>query len=295
MEIQQLIYFVEVAKQLSFRNAAKQLNISQPAITKQIQLLEGELNTELLDKQQREKHKKVVLTNAGAFFYSEASKILLHWKSAIEGVKKIEHRKKVLKIGIYQLIPKYRVLEILEQISLKLGDVDLKIFEYQSPYEVDEAILKDEVLIGVTSIGEKNENLEYFELLKGHLQVWINKNHPLAKHKFIKPIQLKNAKFIEIDNKLHHGVSNLDKILKKFGVFKQNNTVQVVTSFEIVAGLVAMDIGLGIAPSYYKPNNDKINTLDIIVEDNPITTIPTAQVLAFKKVHNSSLINAIIS
>ena len=39
MEIQQLRYFVEVAQQLSFRAAATKLNISQPSITKQIQIV----------------------------------------------------------------------------------------------------------------------------------------------------------------------------------------------------------------------------------------------------------------
>lgn len=295
MEIQQLVYFVEVAKQLSFRTAAKELNISQPAITKQIKLLEDELNTELFDRNQREKHKKVLLTDVGNFFFSEANRILFHWKNAIDGVKKIEHKKKVIKLGIFQLLPKYRILEIIESISDKLLDVEVKIIEYKTPADVEEAIIQDEILLGITSLGKKNEHIEYVELLSGHLQIWVSNNHPLAKNKAIKPSQLKNAKFIEIDNRLHQGVSDLDKVLKKHGVFKQNNTVQIVSSFEVVAGLVAMDIGVGIAPSYYKPNNDNVNKLDLIIDDSSLNKLPIVQVLAFKKTHNSSLINAIIS
>ncbi|MFN3849639.1 MAG: LysR family transcriptional regulator [Spirosomataceae bacterium] len=295
MEIQQLVYFIEVVKQLSFRTAAKKLNISQPAITKQIQLLELELNTDLFDKNQRKHHKKVVLTDTGMYFFNEANKIIQNCRNAIEGVRKLENKKKTIKVGIYDLIPKYRVLEIIETLKNKLGDVELKILEFISPKDVEEAILKEEILIGISSFGQKDENLEYIELLKGNLQIWVNKYHPLAQNKYLTPRQLKNEKFIEIDNRLHTGITEMDKLLQKFGVSKQANTVQIVSSFEVVSGLIALDMGIGIAPSYYAPLNDKVVKIDLVIDESNHTLVYTSQLIVFKKSNNSSIINALVT
>ena len=51
MNLRQLEYFIMVAKTKNFTKAAKELYISQTAITKQIQLLENELNAPLFNRQ----------------------------------------------------------------------------------------------------------------------------------------------------------------------------------------------------------------------------------------------------
>lgn len=47
MNIQQLECFVQVAEHLNFARAAEALNITQPAVSRQISSLESELNTRL--------------------------------------------------------------------------------------------------------------------------------------------------------------------------------------------------------------------------------------------------------
>lgn len=70
--LQQLRCFTAVAKNLNFRRAAEQLYISQPAVTRQVQLLEAELGVPLFQRVQRH----IVLTDAGRNFYSDAVDIL---------------------------------------------------------------------------------------------------------------------------------------------------------------------------------------------------------------------------
>ena len=71
MNFSQMEYFLAVAKHLNFTAAAKSLYISQPALSKQIALLEGELDTKLFLRNSR----AVALTAAGAQFEKDLIQI----------------------------------------------------------------------------------------------------------------------------------------------------------------------------------------------------------------------------
>ena len=56
MELNQIRYFVELARTLHFTNAARSCNVSQPALTKSIQKLEAELGGELFHRERSPIH-----------------------------------------------------------------------------------------------------------------------------------------------------------------------------------------------------------------------------------------------
>ncbi|MVM33513.1 LysR family transcriptional regulator [Spirosoma sp. HMF4905] len=72
MELRHLRYFEAVAQTLHFGQAADRLNISQPAVSKQIKELEDELGFPLFIRYK----KKVVLTDVGKVFWAETCKTL---------------------------------------------------------------------------------------------------------------------------------------------------------------------------------------------------------------------------
>lgn len=72
MNLRQYRYFVEVADQLSFSRAAEKLNISQSALSRQIQLLEAELTLKLFDRIGR----GIALTSAGRDLYRRCRAVL---------------------------------------------------------------------------------------------------------------------------------------------------------------------------------------------------------------------------
>ena len=65
MLLRQIEYFQAVVEQGSFTAAAEQCNISQSAISQQIQALESELGVKLLERGKR----RFTLTEAGELFY----------------------------------------------------------------------------------------------------------------------------------------------------------------------------------------------------------------------------------
>jgi DNA-binding transcriptional LysR family regulator len=80
MEIRQLRYFIAVADGGNLSNAARQLNVSQPPVTRQIHQLEEEVGHALFTRST----KGVELTPAGAAFLVEARRILAQTSLATE-------------------------------------------------------------------------------------------------------------------------------------------------------------------------------------------------------------------
>lgn len=72
MEMRQLKYFVEIAQRGSFSRAAKSLAIAQPALSRQIRLLEEDLGGPLLYRNGR----GVTMTSAGEIFLVHAREML---------------------------------------------------------------------------------------------------------------------------------------------------------------------------------------------------------------------------
>ena len=72
MELRVLKYFITVAREESFSKAAKLLNVSQPALSKQIKDLEDEYKITLFNRTTR----TVSLTEEGRLFKEQAIEIL---------------------------------------------------------------------------------------------------------------------------------------------------------------------------------------------------------------------------
>jgi len=72
MELRHLRYFIAVAEEKSISRAAERLHLSQPPLTRQIQLLEQKVGTRLFDRSST----GVALTAAGRFFLEDARLIL---------------------------------------------------------------------------------------------------------------------------------------------------------------------------------------------------------------------------
>ncbi|GGY98210.1 LysR substrate-binding domain-containing protein [Streptomyces poonensis] len=81
----QLTSFVTVAEELHFTRAAERLNMTQPPLSRQIQLLENELGVQLLDRTNR----TVRLTPAGRAFLVEARRILRQSEHATLAVRRV--------------------------------------------------------------------------------------------------------------------------------------------------------------------------------------------------------------
>jgi DNA-binding transcriptional LysR family regulator len=95
--LRDLRYFVAVAEELHFTRAAERLHVSQPALSRQIRLLEQHLRCRLFVREPR----LVRLTSAGEALFSHARDVLDHWDVAVAAVNHAAAEdRRVLVVGI---------------------------------------------------------------------------------------------------------------------------------------------------------------------------------------------------
>src|ERR1700726_2832022 len=83
MELRHLRYFLAVSEALNFTKAAARLRVAQPALSRQIQNLEGEIGVDLLRRSPR----GVTLTAEGKLFLEEVRELLKHADESVEKVR----------------------------------------------------------------------------------------------------------------------------------------------------------------------------------------------------------------
>ncbi len=86
MELRHVKSFIAVAERLSFRSAAKDLYISQPALSKQVQQLEEEIGVPLFYR----KRPHIVLTDAGTAFLDRARELIRASGFAVTEAKQVQ-------------------------------------------------------------------------------------------------------------------------------------------------------------------------------------------------------------
>lgn len=98
MRLEQISYFLQVAETQSMTGAAKELYISQPALSKQIALLEREVGVPLFERKAR----GVVLTSAGRQFEKDLKNILKELENAKKNAALAgKARKQLLNVGCF--------------------------------------------------------------------------------------------------------------------------------------------------------------------------------------------------
>jgi DNA-binding transcriptional LysR family regulator len=85
MELRHLHYFVAVAEALSFTKAAKNLNLAQPSLTRQIKDLEAEIGVQLIDRSGQ----RISLTPEGEYFLRDAKRLLAESEESVQAVQRL--------------------------------------------------------------------------------------------------------------------------------------------------------------------------------------------------------------
>lgn len=126
VQLRELRYFVHVAELKSFTRASVHLRIAQPALSRQIQKLEQDLETQLLTRTGQ----GLELTDAGALLLERAKGILRQMSRACEDVRsQAGSVSGTLTLGVPPAAGEYLVPPVVEAVGRTHPDLRLNIIE----------------------------------------------------------------------------------------------------------------------------------------------------------------------
>ncbi|ESA38137.1 abc transporter substrate-binding protein [Leptolyngbya sp. Heron Island J] len=156
MEIYHLRVFLEVARYLSFTEAADALNLTQPAVSAKIKSLEANLGVDLFHRLGR----KIKLTTVGSYLLEAGPSLLALESRLINEINEIKQGKySRLKVGCTVSIASGWLSKILFKYRQKYPDIELKCLPFDTSQQLHQAITLGEIEIGFaeTNLSEFDE------------------------------------------------------------------------------------------------------------------------------------------
>ena len=182
MNLRQLEYFVKVAETLNYTKAAGQLYVSQSAVTKQIRLLEEELEAELFERN----HKSVKLTMAGELFYQDALDILSDIERSRNRIKSFEAGEEgSLRFGYVNGLERTNLLAAVQQFYREHPRCHVS-YDNDTSYVLRDKLLKGNMDLILTHRPPEDDEYQKIEVFRSPMMVFVSKESELCGRAFFK-------------------------------------------------------------------------------------------------------------
>ncbi|MBS1473325.1 MAG: LysR family transcriptional regulator [Oscillospiraceae bacterium] len=188
MELRELRYFVQIARDHSYTRAAEHLYVSQPALSKMMKKLEGELQVPLLDVRSG----GVYLTDYGETLYEKTVPLLNEFDALQNFAKDVRCVKNgKLRVGVTPMLGTLYLVDIMVNFCNQYPGVELKLVENGSK-EIRRQLMEGNIDIGLCISGDENEYTENTVLFQDEMIVCVHASSPLARHASLEISELKN-------------------------------------------------------------------------------------------------------
>ena len=158
MDIDLLKTFLTVARLKSFTLAAKELQMTQPALSKRIKRLEALVNSQLFDRVGNH----VVVTEAGQLLQQQAPQIISDIEDTVQNIRDLSGKVSgELHVGTSHYIGLHLLPQFLEQYVDTFDQVDVNIEFIDSELAYERVISGDLELALLTFPQQKDPRLEH--------------------------------------------------------------------------------------------------------------------------------------
>jgi DNA-binding transcriptional LysR family regulator len=245
VELRRLRYFLAVAEELSFTRAAARLQMAQPPLSTQIQLLETELGVTLFDRSRR----AIKLTAAGKALVPEARRLLADAEQTVRIVRHADDGTVGrLSVGFVPAAVNGVLPDILRRYRARYPGVVLSLSE-RSPDDLISQLHEHRVEAAFLFAPYRDEALHSRSVSTQQLVAALPERHPLASQQVIDVRALADGPMILPTKHETPGLfSRISLLFDELGI--QPNVVQrEVWMMQTIIGLVAAELGAAIVPS----------------------------------------------
>ncbi len=245
MELRHLRYFVTVAEELNFRKAAGRMNVTRPALSKQIKDLETELGVQLLERNTV----RVSLTEAGTTYLHEARAILSRVEQAKLLAREVHSgRRGNLRIASVGPIAAGFMPEALKSFGDEFPDVDVSFVEMMPPEQAD-ALAKGVIHVGF-AYGKKTSlprGMQSLKVLNAKFGIGMSHHHPLADRRSVSfdDISRETLLFLGRESESVHCSDGLE-LFKSEG--RKPGAMRFIQGFDSLLTMVVASQGISLLP-----------------------------------------------
>lgn len=225
---QKLITLLKVNELGSYTEAAKELNLTQPAVSLHLKSLEKETGIKIFNRTSN----GIKATKEGEILIKYAKRIASLYKELDLKLKDNEENQRSYLIGITHTSESNLIIEVLAtyaylhpEVKIKIKtDAIKKLYEKLSSYEIDLAFTD----------GKPNKKYSSILLDTDTLVAVLNKNNPLAKKGLIQVEDLKNEKMIlrsstsETRNLFQSALNSDGLSLEEFNVIMEIDNIATI-------------------------------------------------------------------
>jgi len=214
MEMHQVRYFLAVAEELNFSRAAEKCNVSQPSLSRAIQLLEGEFGGQLF----RREHSRTHLSDLGKMIRPHLETVYNAAKKAKELSRDVTKMQKTpFKLGIMSTISPNEIVDLIAALEARYEGLELRLCDASAADLRKRLLAGDlEVVIYALPGEEADERTHVQPLFSEQMVIAVNRQHRLANEVGFPVKELNGEHYIHRMNCEFAGYA--DHILQEKGV-----------------------------------------------------------------------------
>ena len=269
-ELNQLRCFVAVAEELNFRRAAGVLGMTQPPLSRQIQLLEHATGVTLLHRTTR----AVSLTPAGQIFLRSARYLLQVAENAGRDARRAASGERGEVTIAFTAASSYAyVPRLVALIRQRMPDLVLTLREMVTSAQLD-ALQAGEIDFGLLRPPVARTGIRAIRVHREPLVLALPAEHRLASKEAIEIAELAGEPLISFPSVEGRYFHDLVAAIYAFAGIAPSR-VQYITQTHSIMALVGAGIGVAIVPSAAR----RLQQFGVVVRDLP-TTVPVTADLA---------------
>ncbi len=242
MEMQQIRYFLSLARTLNFTRAAEECNVTQPALTRAIQALEAELGGDLLRRERQNSH----LTDLGKRMLPLMQRCYESALSAKELAKSVMSSDVApLSIAVSHTVNLELFMPVIAELFRNFQGIQLKVMRGG---RADIIGLLKEGGADLAIAGPLDENwdrLDRWPIFTEAFEIALHHTHPLAGSNDVEPARLTGEKIL-----FQEGCESKEHVMRRLDIGGDADGWghQVVTHHDLLS-LLDANLGVAIVPS----------------------------------------------
>ncbi|MFC3798973.1 LysR family transcriptional regulator [Cohnella sp. GCM10012308] len=241
MEWQQIEYFIAVAKSQHMTNAAKQLSVTQPALSRSIATLEKEVGVELFERRGR----NLALNRFGQLFLERAQNALMEIDKAKQEIaNQINPWSGVLSLGFPHIVGAELFPTMLGAFRERYADIRFELNQC-SIDELAVRILHNDCDFGITTRESVNDAFHWQLIGKSELYLVVPLHHPWADKSGVRLAELHGEAYVGLKPSCALSYT-VEALLAGAGV--EPDTHYRADELDMVAGLVSAGFGVSLLP-----------------------------------------------